>query len=228
VSGREPRTSTAGASYDRTMREQRWGAVLAGVFGLLLIGGCGDGGDESTSDSAAEDVPEWLAPDDPVERTVAAGLEPAVREHLQTHRHAHLDVFVDGEPVLVPAGIGIDITNPGVQTFDDPISYGGIEECDQPCISPLHTHDETGILHTEAVANDLLTLGQFFTEWDVRLEDGCVGEFCDADTDIAFYVDGELHEGDPALIELEDRREIAIVIGTPPETIPDSADFSAA
>ena len=89
-------------------------------------------------------------------------------------------------------------------------------------------HDDTGILHTEAEADDLLTLGQLFTEWDVRLEDGCVGEFCGDDTDIAFYVDGERQEGDPAGIELEDRREIAIVIGTPPETIPDSADFSQA
>jgi hypothetical protein len=209
------------------MRRQWWGAVLPVVLGASLVTGCGDGGDETTSGSEADGVPEWAAPDDPMERTAAAGLEPAVRELLLTHRHSHLDVFVDGEPVLVPAGIGIDITDPGVRTFSGP-AYGGIEECNQPCISPLHTHDVTGILHTESAADDFLTLGQFFTEWDVRLEDGCVGEFCDDDTEIAFYVDGEVHEGDPALIELEDRREIAIVVGTPPETIPDSADFSAA
>jgi hypothetical protein len=210
------------------MRRQRWGAVLAFALSASLVGACGDGGDETTSGSAADGVPEWPAPDDPLERTAAAGLEPALREHLQTHRHSHLDVFVDGAPVLVPAGIGIDITDPGVQTFREPISYGGIEECDQPCISPLHTHDETGILHTEAAADDLLTLGQFFTEWDVRLDAGCVADFCDDETDIAFYVDGDIHEGDPALIELEDQREIAVVIGTPPERIPDSADLSDA
>jgi hypothetical protein len=201
--------------------------VLGVVIGAALIGGCGDGGDDTTSDSAADDVPEWPAPDDPLARAEAAGLEPTVRELLLTHRHSHLDVFVDGEPVAVPAGIGIEITDPGVKAFPGP-AYGGIEECDAPCISPLHTHDDTGILHTEAEADDLLTLGQLFTEWDVRLEDGCVGEFCDDDVDIAFYVDGEAQEGDPALIELEDRREIAVVIGTPPETIPDSADFSNA
>jgi hypothetical protein len=209
------------------MRRQWWGAVLPVVLGASLVTGCGDGGDETTSGSEADGVPEWAAPDDPMERIAAAGLEPAVRELLLTHRHSHLDVFVDGEPVLVPAGIGIDITDPGVRTFSGP-AYGGIEECNQPCISPLHTHDVTGILHTESAADGFLTLGQFFTEWDVRLDDGCVGEFCDDATDVAFYVDGEVHEGDPALIELEDRREIAIVVGTPPETIPDSADFSAA
>jgi hypothetical protein len=209
------------------MRGQWWRVVLAVVFAALLVGGCGDGGDEGSAGPAPGGVPEWPAPDDPLERTAAAGLEPAVKEHLQTHRHSHLDVFVNGEPVVVPAGIGIDITNPGVQSGPGP-SYGGIQECDDPCISPLHTHDASGVLHTEARADDLLTLGQFFTEWNVRLEDGCVGEFCDDDTDIAFYVDGEEHKGDPASIELEDGREIAIVIGTPPKRIPDSADLSNA
>jgi hypothetical protein len=79
-----------------------------------------------------------------------------------------------------------------------------------------------------ATADDLLTLGQFFTEWDVRLEDGCVADFCDDETGIAFYVDGDVYEGAPALIELEDQREIAVVVGTPPERIPESADFTNA
>ena len=198
--------------------------MLVVVLGASLVGGCG--GDDDSS-AAGGDVPEWPAPDDPLERTAAAGLEPTVRELLQTHRHSHLDVFVDGEPVVVPAAIGIDITDPGVRTFPGP-AYGGIEECDEPCISPLHTHDDTGILHTESAVDELLTLGQVFTEWDVRLEGGCVGEFCDDDTDLAFYVDGEAYDGDPAGIELEDQREIAVVVGTPPDEIPDSADFSQA
>jgi hypothetical protein len=196
------------------------------LLAIVVAAGCGDDDDAAASDErAGTGVPEWAAPDDPLERTAAAGLEPEVREHLQNHRHSHLDVFVDGEAVTVPAGIGIDITDPGVRQFPGP-GYGGIEMCDDPCISPLHTHDTTGIVHTESAADDLLTLGQFFIEWNVRLEDGCVGEYCDADTEIAVYIDGERYDGDPALIELEDRREVAIVIGTPPAEIPDDADFS--
>ena len=34
--------------------------------------------------------------------------------------HAHLDVFVNGKPVTVPAGIGINIHDPGVQSGTDP------------------------------------------------------------------------------------------------------------
>jgi hypothetical protein len=107
----------------------------------------------------------WPAPTDPLGRTVEAGLEPAPKEFLANHAHAHLDVFIDGKEILVPAGIGINIEDPEVRKFDNPIAYGGIEMCDQPCISPLHTHDETGILHTESSDPEPNTLGQFFTEW---------------------------------------------------------------
>jgi hypothetical protein len=50
----------------------------------------------------------WLAPSDPLERTVEAGLVPAQKEFLTNHVHAHLDVFIDGKAILVPAGIGIN------------------------------------------------------------------------------------------------------------------------
>lgn len=36
-----------------------------------------------------------------------------------------------------------------------------------PCISPLHTHDTTGSLHTESATAVPNRLGQFFTEWGV-------------------------------------------------------------
>ncbi len=76
------------------------------------------------------------------------------------------------------------------------------------------------MLHTESATAEAHTLGQFFTEWDVALTDECVADYCAPDTEIAFYVDGELFEGDPATIEIADHREIAIVIGTPPDDDP--------
>lgn len=162
-----------------------------------------------------------------MERTLQAGLEPAPKEYLVNHVHAHLDVFIDGKAIVVPAGIGINIEDPNVRRFDNPIGYGGIEMCDQPCISPLHTHDETGVIHTESADPQPHTLGQFFVEWNVELSDTCVGEHC-APTPIAVYVDGARHEGDPRAIELTDRKVIVIAIGTPPEVIPSTFDFSNA
>jgi len=62
----------------------------------------------------------------------------------------------------------------------------------------------------------------------VTLDGSCVATFCAPATKIAIYIDGQPATGDPRAIELTDRREIAIVIGTPPAQIPKSADFSAA
>jgi hypothetical protein len=211
---------------------------------VLAVAGCGDDEDGGTGESPgqapqAEQEPEsadadarvlWRAPPDPLERTVAAGLEPERKEFLIHHVHAHLDVFVDGEPIAVPAGIGINIDDPEVRRFEEPdgsVSYGGITRCRKPCISPLHTHDGTGILHTESATPEPNTLGQFFTEWGVRLSDSCVGEYCSPEP-IAFYINGEPYTEDPRAMELTDRKEIAIVIGTPPAEIPKTADFSKA
>jgi hypothetical protein len=156
--------------------------------------------------------------------TRKAGLTPETHEFVFLHVHAHLDVFVNGTPVVVPAGIGIEIHDPAVHRFkaeDGSIGYGGISPpCATPCISPLHTHFRDGVLHTEAKQNQFNTLGEFFTEWNVRLDPTCVGGYCRPAAPITIYVDGAPESGDPRKITLEDRREIAIVIGTAPAEIP--------
>jgi hypothetical protein len=195
---------------------KRWAAMLL----LLALAGCGGGGGGG---KATESTVSWPAPADPIERTKLAGLTPETHEFVNFHVHAHLDVFVNGRAVTVPAAIGIDIDDPAVRRIDEGgvVGYGGISPpCAKPCISPLHTHFPDGILHTEAKANQSNTLGEFFTEWDVRLDSNCVDDFCGPKTPIAFYVDGEKVSGDPRRIKLEDRREIAIVVGTLPDTIP--------
>ena len=157
-------------------------------------------------------------------RTVAAGLVPERAERLEYHVHAHLDVFVDGAPVTVPAGVGINTRDPGVHCYVNggQASFGGITSpCGQPCISPLHTHDSTGVLHTESATQKDNTLGQFFIEWGVRLDANCVGSYCRPATPIAVYLNGKLQPvGDPSSIALSNYLEIAIVIGTPPPSIP--------
>jgi hypothetical protein len=212
-------------------------ALIVAALASACGGGTGSSDDRSSDDRSASPAPQpasgappWPAPSDPIARTVEAGLKPERKELFAIHLHAHLDVFVNGEPVEVPAGIGIDITDPGVRRFEDPggIGYGGIELCDKPCISPLHTHDATGVLHTEAPENVTNSLGEFFVEWGVRLDERCVGVFCEPEASIAVYVDGEPYVGDPAGIALENLREIAIVIGSFPSEVPSTYDFSNA
>ncbi len=57
----------------------------------------------------------------------AIGLEPLTEEGQVVHIHQHLDLYVDGDKVTVPASIGI-----GPQ---------------DAFISDLHTHDDSGIMH---------------------------------------------------------------------------------
>jgi hypothetical protein len=195
---------------------------------------CSSGGSEptagtnTTSEGTSEITP-WPAPPDAMAQARAAGLVPEDAERLEHHVHAHLDVFIDGDHVVVPAGIGINIDDPAVKDFTvaGAPGYGGIDPpCDQPCISPLHTHDITGVLHTESATDVDNTLGQFFTEWDVKLDANCVDTHCMPDTKIAVYVDGEAVHDDPRSITLSDHKEIAIVIGTPPAEVPSTADFA--
>jgi hypothetical protein len=204
---------------------------------LIAVGAAACSSDDSddvaatntTSEGTSEITP-WPAPPDAMAQARAAGLVPEDAERLEHHVHAHLDVFIDGDHVVVPAGIGINIDDPAVKDFtvDGAPAYGGINPpCDQPCISPLHTHDITGVLHTESATDVDNTLGQFFTEWNVRLDTNCVGDYCSPATTIAVHVDGNpVALAEAAAIPLTDGKEIAIVIGTPPAEVPSTGDFS--
>ena len=205
-----------------------WPALIL----MVALAGCGGGGEESAAPPSrpapapAQDAAPWPAPADPMQLTRKATLTPETHEFVNFHVHSHLDVFVNGEPVTVPAAIGIEIADPAVKEFKSPdgsTAYGGISPpCAKPCISPLHTHSTDGVLHTEAKEDRPNTLGEFFVEWDVRLDDRCVGGYCKPKAPIAVYVDGDLYQGDPREITIEDKKEIAIVIGTPPDEIPSS------
>jgi hypothetical protein len=200
--------------------------VVAVALLLVPVTACGGSAEEEGPGRAPEPASggaPWPAPSDPLDRAIEAGLEPETHEFLDFHVHAHLDVFVNGEPVEVPGGIGINIDDPAVKTLegDTGVAYGGIDPpCEEPCISPLHTHEADGVLHTESAVEEPNTLGQFFIEWGVELSAECVGGYCNPEASIQVFVDGELSPGDPAEIQLVDGREIAIVIGSPPQEVP--------
>ncbi len=197
-------------------------AVLLAVLVATVLAACGSTAQSQPTPATGQLI--WAAPGNPLELTVNAGLQPEKKETLNFHVHAHLDVLIDGSPVLVPAGIGINISDPAVQhgQWNGGPSHGGIAGCAQPCISPLHTHDESGVIHTESANSTPNRLGQFFTEWNVPLSDACVGQYCKPATPIVVYVNGDRYSGNPADISLTDRKEIAVVIGSAPKQIPGS------
>jgi hypothetical protein len=141
--------------------------------------------------------PPWDAPADASAAVAAARLPMLGEEGNAVHIHAHLDIIVNGAPVQVPADIGIDNA--------------------RQKISPLHSHDTTGVIHIESpTAPATFTLGQFFTEWQVSLAaDHIGGLVADSTHQLKAYVNGKPNTGDPAGIVLAAHDEIAIVYGTP-------------
>jgi hypothetical protein len=81
-------------------------------------------------------------------------------------------------------------------------------------------------VHIEAAEPADFTVGQFFTQWAVRLTPDCVGSYCKPDVPWRVVVNGQDYEGDPKDIVFHGRDEIAFVIGTPPAEIPSTYDFS--
>lgn len=142
-------------------------------------------------------------------RLMAIGLPALSEEGTVLHIHQHLDIFVNGKTVAVPAGIGIQEA--------------------QGFISPIHVHDETGIIHVESPVVADFTLGQFFDIWGVRFTATCIGGYCADDThSLRVYVNGELSKGDPRDIVLASHQEIVIAYGTDaqiPANIPSAFAF---
>jgi hypothetical protein len=139
--------------------------------------------------------PPWHVPADASAAVAAAGLPMLGEEGSALHIHAHLDIFVDGKAVEVPPDIGID------------------EAKHQ--ISPLHTHDPSGVIHVESPTQAEFTLGQFFSEWQVKLTaDQLGGLRADGTNLLKVYVNGKPYTGSPGSVVLHPHDEIAVVYGT--------------
>jgi hypothetical protein len=149
----------------------------------------------NTADLAARLRALGLPPLDPVEGTAV-------------HIHQHLDLYVDGRRVPVPALIGID---PAVG------------------FAPLHVHDTSGVIHVESPTVRSYTLGQFFGVWGVRFTPSCLGGYCaGGGRRLRVYVNGTLDRSDPTRLVLEPHQEIVVAYGTAaqvPAPVPSSYRF---
>ncbi|CPT96399.1 Uncharacterised protein [Mycobacteroides abscessus subsp. abscessus] len=157
-----------------------------------------------------ENAPPWPAPSDASATADAAGLPMARMEGTIEHIHAHLDVLIDGQPVPVPANIGVD-TRRGTMTA-------------------LHTHDTSGLIHIESPVARPFSLGELFTEWDLSLAADHIGGLrTGGGKQLRVLVNGVVHPGNPAAITIGAHDQIAVVYGVPQpgEAIPASYPFPA-
>jgi len=189
--------------------------VVAGVVAAVAAGRSGPGS-APTAAGALPGLQTGPAPWDANTADLAArlraiGLPPlSPTEGTAVHIHQHLDIYVDGRKVPVPALIGID---PAVG------------------FAPLHVHDTSGVIHVESPTVRSYTLGQFFAVWGVRLTPSCLGGYCaGGDRRLRVYVDGTPRLGDPTTLTLEPHQEIVVAFGTAaqlPSPIPSAYPFPA-
>jgi hypothetical protein len=157
-------------------------------------------------------APPWLPEIEHLQaRLQADGLQILTTEGQVQHTHQHLDLFVDGKAVTIPADIGIDFVT--------------------AILSPIHTHDATGIIHVESPVVHEFTLGEFFDVWGVRFDAHCVGGICDGNgRSMSVYLNGQAISGDPRAIVLDAHEEIVVAVGTSaqlPSPIPSTYAFPA-
>lgn len=186
------------------------GATVLAASAVVAVIAVVSVGSTESDPASGQTAPPWAAPANTSEHIEAAGLDVSSMDGNGAHFHTHLDVIVAGRTVSVPANIGADATT-GV-------------------MSELHTHDVSGILHVEAAATDkTYTLGQVFTEWNVRLDSTHLGGLTAATgQQVTVYVDGTKVSGNPANVKLADEREIAVVLGDErPPAVPSGYDFPA-
>ena len=122
------------------------------------------------------------------------GIRCDSQEGAVEHIHSHLQIFLHGKVLVVPAQIGIPTT--------------GL------CLYWLHTHANDGIIHIESPVKQAFTLGEFFDIWSQPL-DRTHAASAVAPTGLAITVNGKPYSGDPRKIVLADRQEIVINAGLP-------------
>ena len=120
-----------------------------------------------------------------------AGLDALTAEGTVLHIHQHLDIVINGAKMIIPADLG------------EGTSF----------ISPIHTHDTTGVIHVESPVQKDFKLGQFFQEWGIKFDSNCVSTFCaDASHKLVVAVNGQ-PVSDPANYVLKAHDEIEVWYG---------------
>ncbi|HEY5095648.1 MAG TPA: hypothetical protein VII69_11065 [Candidatus Eremiobacteraceae bacterium] len=117
------------------------------------------------------------------------------------HHHIHLSLFVDGQQIAIPRGIGMFQPDHNVFIYH------------QTCLYFLHTHDDTGMVHMEPrVGQGSFKLGNVFDMWGEPLTTSNVAGYVGPQTVI---VNGQTYIGNPRLIQLAPYMQITIEEGIP-------------
>ncbi len=119
------------------------------------------------------------------------------------HIHSHITIIINGEEQTIPADTGISST----------------------CLHPIHTHDETGIIHMESPVKEDFTIADFFQVWGKALTPTKVlNTTVDAEHQLKLFSDGkEIATG--AQTVMHDHQSLAIIVAPIGTTITPPANY---
>ncbi|MEI8411778.1 MULTISPECIES: hypothetical protein [unclassified Kribbella] len=146
------------------MRAGRWRRAAATAAALLLvssvISSCQVGPAPPGPAELRTGPPPWDAPRDAVSYIDKAGFERLPLDFSGPSPYTlTLSVAIDGAPVQIPAGIGVDRIR-----------------AEQAAV---HTHTTDGLVYVEAKTTaERPTLAQFFTLWGIRYDAKCLADAC--------------------------------------------------
>ncbi|WP_423184585.1 hypothetical protein [Arthrobacter sp. NyZ413] len=182
-------------------------AGSAGAAGSPAAAGAAAAGSAGSAADVAYETP-WAIHPGAADRIRAAGLPLSMDEGSVEHFHSHLDVYVDGKAVTVPAGIG----------------FANLAEGQSGSRSPLRTQDSSGILHIQTkTPGQRYTLGQVLQEWGVLSDTGAIGGL--PAEEWAIFINGKGQATSVGSVFLHPKDEIALIHGTAPVKIPSSYTF---
>jgi hypothetical protein len=185
----------------------------------LLLSACGGSSSSSTTSSSTRAQPGQIGPEGlPLEQgsalapasTTVAGrtvdrIECAPVEQLTYHIHAHLQVYVNGQPRALPPAVGL--LGPVAQQSPQGPFYGATR-----CYYWLHVHAGDGVIHIESPTARIYTLGDFFDEWGQPLS---ATQVAGVRGNVTAFINGMRWTRSPRALPLLAHAAIQLDVGSP-------------
>jgi len=118
------------------------------------------------------------------------------------HIHPQLSILVNGTSFSVPAQIGIDPSLWKDHSLDR-FGMQSTPEMNMSAMAPLHTHDDSGIVHVESTVNRNYTLGEFLDIWGLNFDGKAVKMSVDDDKPLPDFRNHILGDGKQIKLEVQ-------------------------
>jgi hypothetical protein len=190
-------------------------AIAAGAVAALLMAGCGTRGEPPLPRDVVPVGVGAGASYRPPSLGAAARQGRAVGRLRCTRARAerfgvHVELIVNGRVLLLPAGVGVAA----------PQRRRGAYVLSGRCSYPVRTREPTGVIELAPVVGGPVSLGELFAVWGQPLGPSRLAGFRG---EVATWVNGVRHQGDPRSVVLDRHAVIVLEVG---RRVPPHASYS--